>query len=65
MEQITFCGMLGFQNFFRDSWIPMILGWQSPQGCFSNTISHDKTFRHVQKRAAVRETQLKDTRKLK
>ncbi|XP_067407614.1 UPF0764 protein C16orf89 homolog [Emydura macquarii macquarii] len=35
MENIMFCGMSGFSDFFKPSWLETILTWQKPkEGCF-------------------------------
>ncbi|XP_031220474.1 UPF0764 protein C16orf89 homolog isoform X2 [Mastomys coucha] len=35
MENIMFCGMAGFSDFYKLRWLEAILGWQNPQvGCF-------------------------------
>ncbi|BFZ18905.1 hypothetical protein BsWGS_21943 [Bradybaena similaris] len=58
MEQITFCGMLGFQDFFHESWVPKILSWQTEDGCYTNNASVDATGGHRQTRTDGIETQL-------
>ncbi|XP_064613466.1 UPF0764 protein C16orf89 homolog [Liolophura sinensis] len=35
MEQISLCGVLGFQNFMRSDWMKMVLKWPSSEGCFT------------------------------
>ncbi|BFZ18770.1 hypothetical protein BsWGS_21809 [Bradybaena similaris] len=35
LEQIALCGVLGFQNFFNETWMRMVLTWQNPRGCFT------------------------------
>ncbi|GFN76825.1 upf0764 protein c16orf89 [Plakobranchus ocellatus] len=37
LEQVVLCGMLGFEDFFADEYITMILSWQYQPGCFSMT----------------------------
>ncbi|XP_012587253.1 PREDICTED: UPF0764 protein C16orf89 homolog [Condylura cristata] len=35
MENIMFCGLSGFSDFYKPEWLEAILGWQKPQeGCF-------------------------------
>ncbi|KAI8501236.1 hypothetical protein Bbelb_213310 [Branchiostoma belcheri] len=34
MEQALLCGLVGYRDFFRSSWLSAILSWQSPSGCF-------------------------------
>ncbi|NP_001404075.1 UPF0764 protein C16orf89 homolog isoform 6 [Mus musculus] len=35
MENIMFCGMAGFSDFYKLRWLEAILSWQNPQvGCF-------------------------------
>lgn len=35
LEQTLLCGVLGFEDFFTDDFIKMVLSWQYPSGCFS------------------------------
>lgn len=34
MEQIFFCGFLGFSEFLRKDYLTTIMSWQSSSGCF-------------------------------
>ncbi|XP_037360478.1 UPF0764 protein C16orf89 homolog [Talpa occidentalis] len=34
MENIMFCGISGFSDFYKLKWLEAILGWQKQQGCF-------------------------------
>ncbi|CAG5124817.1 unnamed protein product [Candidula unifasciata] len=37
LEQSALCGILGFEDFFNETWIRMVLGWQHVSGCFTQT----------------------------
>ncbi|XP_064653093.1 UPF0764 protein C16orf89 homolog [Lineus longissimus] len=45
MEDVTVCGILGFQEFFRPDWLRLIISFQSPSGCFAEQETRKK--RHV------------------
>ncbi|XP_001510516.1 UPF0764 protein C16orf89 homolog [Ornithorhynchus anatinus] len=34
MENIMFCGICGFSDFYKPHWLEIILTWQRPEGCF-------------------------------
>ncbi|XP_038619125.1 UPF0764 protein C16orf89 homolog [Tachyglossus aculeatus] len=34
MENIMFCGICGFSDFYKPRWLETILTWQRPEGCF-------------------------------
>ncbi|XP_078273874.1 UPF0764 protein C16orf89 homolog [Rhinoraja longicauda] len=34
MENIMFCGMIGYSDFFKTQWLEAILSWQNPAGCY-------------------------------
>ncbi|CAL1293445.1 unnamed protein product [Larinioides sclopetarius] len=36
MEQIGLCGMWGFRDFHRSTWLETILSWQRPSGCYND-----------------------------
>ncbi|XP_069501885.1 UPF0764 protein C16orf89 homolog [Ambystoma mexicanum] len=41
LENIMFCGMCGFSDFLKPTWLKTILSWQDPEtGCFGKSISH-------------------------
>ncbi|KYO32514.1 hypothetical protein Y1Q_0020440 [Alligator mississippiensis] len=46
MENIMFCGMSGFSDFYKPHWLEAILSWQRPEeGCFgkpSNDFAHSR-----------------------
>ncbi|XP_068084151.1 UPF0764 protein C16orf89 homolog isoform X2 [Anabrus simplex] len=35
-EQVALCGMEGFKEFTKPSWVKKILSWVRPEGCFGN-----------------------------
>ncbi|CAG5124818.1 unnamed protein product [Candidula unifasciata] len=49
LEQIALCGILGFQNFFNETWIQMVLTWQNPRGCFTVPVSAMEVFVELSK----------------
>uniref|UniRef100_A0A0B6Z888 Uncharacterized protein n=1 Tax=Arion vulgaris TaxID=1028688 RepID=A0A0B6Z888_9EUPU len=36
LEQVLLCSVLGFQNFFTEKWMRMVISWQTARGCFTN-----------------------------
>ncbi|CAL1543032.1 unnamed protein product [Lymnaea stagnalis] len=34
LEQSVLCGTLGFEEFYSEKWIRMVLGWQRGRGCY-------------------------------
>nr|XP_045017627.1 UPF0764 protein C16orf89 homolog isoform X1 [Jaculus jaculus] len=43
MENIMFCGMAGFSDFYKLRWLEAILSWQNPQvGCFGKPADRDE-----------------------
>ncbi|XP_060028413.1 UPF0764 protein C16orf89 homolog isoform X1 [Erinaceus europaeus] len=68
MENIMFCGLSGFSDFYKLRWLEAILSWQRPQeGCFGRPAPGDGTpegplpFRqHVLRRIKRREKQFAD-----
>ncbi|XP_036787675.2 UPF0764 protein C16orf89 homolog [Manis pentadactyla] len=68
MENIMFCGIGGFSDFYKLRWLEAILSWQKPQeGCFGKPAAEDeelsKTIQHQQhflRRVKRREKQFID-----
>lgn len=46
MEDLTVCGILGFQEFFRFDWLRLIMSFQSASGCFAEKVE-TRQKRHV------------------
>ncbi|XP_048188368.1 UPF0764 protein C16orf89 homolog [Perognathus longimembris pacificus] len=56
MENIMFCGIAGFSDFFKLRWLEAILSWQRQQeGCFGKPDTKDETPRHALRRVRRRE----------
>uniref|UniRef100_A0A2C9LZ26 Uncharacterized protein n=1 Tax=Biomphalaria glabrata TaxID=6526 RepID=A0A2C9LZ26_BIOGL len=34
LEQLLLCSLVGFQEFFQEKWIRLVLSWQKPRGCY-------------------------------
>ncbi|XP_067681984.1 UPF0764 protein C16orf89 homolog [Haliotis asinina] len=41
LEQSVLCGSLGYENFFKPSYIDMVLKMQAPEGCFKIGVESD------------------------
>ncbi|XP_074052431.1 UPF0764 protein C16orf89 homolog [Macrotis lagotis] len=53
MENIMFCGLSGYSDFYKPSWLQAILAWQRPkEGCFGTPYGEDQTqlLRRVKRR---------------
>ncbi|VCX41549.1 unnamed protein product [Gulo gulo] len=68
MENIMFCGIGGFLDFYKLQWLEAILNWQKPQeGCFGRPAAEDEELskaiqrqQHVLRRVKRREKQFTD-----
>ncbi|KAF3818939.1 UPF0764 protein C16orf89 homolog [Mirounga leonina] len=67
MENIMFCGIGGFLDFYKLRWLEAILNWQKPQeGCFGRPAAEDELSKaiqrqqHVLRRVKRREKQFTD-----
>ncbi|XP_010838737.1 PREDICTED: UPF0764 protein C16orf89 homolog isoform X1 [Bison bison bison] len=68
MENIVFCGMSGFSDFYKLRWLQAILSWQKPQeGCFGEPAAEDEELpkaiqyqQHFLRRVKRREKQFAD-----
>uniref|UniRef100_A0A8C3YRY6 Chromosome 16 open reading frame 89 n=1 Tax=Catagonus wagneri TaxID=51154 RepID=A0A8C3YRY6_9CETA len=68
MENIMFCGMGGFSDFYKLRWLEAILSWQKPQeGCFGPPAAEDEELpkdihyqQHSLRRVKRREKQFTD-----
>lgn len=68
MENIMFCGLAGFADFYKLRWLEAILSWQRPQeGCFGKPAPEEGTpqgplahRQHVLRRTKRREKQFAD-----
>ncbi|XP_029804462.1 UPF0764 protein C16orf89 homolog isoform X1 [Suricata suricatta] len=68
MENIMFCGISGFLDFYKLRWLEAILTWQKPQeGCFGRPAAEDEELlktiqrqQHVLRRVKRREKQFTD-----
>ncbi|CAH1273020.1 C16orf89 [Branchiostoma lanceolatum] len=62
IEQALLCGLIGYRDFFRSSWLSAILKWQSPSGCFGHFTTPSperiagRTGRHKRVRRRERKT---------
>nr|XP_008966224.3 UPF0764 protein C16orf89 homolog isoform X1 [Pan paniscus] len=70
MENIMFCGMGGFSDFYKLRWLEAILSWQKQQeGCFGEPDAEDEELskaiqyqQHFSRRVKRREKQFSDSR---
>ncbi|XP_011520694.1 UPF0764 protein C16orf89 isoform X3 [Homo sapiens] len=70
MENIMFCGMGGFSDFYKLRWLEAILSWQKQQeGCFGEPDAEDEELskaiqyqQHFSRRVKRREKQFPDSR---
>ncbi|XP_057606274.1 UPF0764 protein C16orf89 homolog [Hippopotamus amphibius kiboko] len=68
MENIMFCGISGFSDFYKLRWLEAILSWQKPQeGCFGKPAAEDEELpkaiqyqQHFLRRVKRREKQFTD-----
>ncbi|XP_007181569.1 UPF0764 protein C16orf89 homolog [Balaenoptera acutorostrata] len=68
MENIMFCGIGGFSDFYKLRWLEAILSWQKPQeGCFGKPAAEDEELpkaiqyqQHLLRRVKRREKQFTD-----
>uniref|UniRef100_UPI00398EB4B1 UPF0764 protein C16orf89 homolog n=1 Tax=Pristiophorus japonicus TaxID=55135 RepID=UPI00398EB4B1 len=51
LENIFFCGLAGFSDFYKVRWLETILMWQQPTGCFG--ISRNSTYLPMEKLYAI------------
>ncbi|XP_071093858.1 UPF0764 protein C16orf89 homolog [Haliotis cracherodii] len=65
LEQSVLCGALGYENFFKPSYIDMVLKMQAPEGCFKMGFESDSVImatleRLRSSRRLLREQPMKD-----